>query len=321
MAKESEQSKAVDTKALNLYQKLAAITGEVAAIAKGGTNTEQKYQYIEYGAVAGELRGLFAKYGVIIVPSMQKTSEQSREEITSKYGAKGVAVLIDFEYRVINADKPDDNFTVNWVGEAADYGDKATNKAATSALKYYLMRQFNISEKGEDPDGESPDRGTISQAPVQPAKPKAPEKITPDQIKKLFATIGDKGIEGEDQKKLVYKLAKVESTKDLSKALAAQLIDKIEKADPEALQAFLHDKPTADQLKTLSKEIREKIGNKFLMQKKVDLVIMGVAGVESLDDVKGSDVPELIKNIKEVEDVTLLTSLYDDSGESEAKNE
>jgi len=145
-----------DFSGLNLYQKIAKITGEVGLIKKGGTNKEQGYAFIEYAAVAGELRGLFAKYGVVIVPRMQQMSKQTRHEVVSKYGAKGTHALIDFYFNVVNADKPDDRFTVVWTGEALDYGDKATNKAATGALKYYLMRQFNISEKGEDADADSP---------------------------------------------------------------------------------------------------------------------------------------------------------------------
>lgn len=71
-----------------------------------------------------------------------------------------------------------------WTGEALDYGDKATNKAATSAQKYYLMRQFNISEKGEDPDADSPDKGTVNgpkpQVTPKPApKPAIPAKSGP----------------------------------------------------------------------------------------------------------------------------------------------
>jgi hypothetical protein len=162
-----------DYTSLNIYQKLARITGDVGAIKKGGTNKEQGYGFIEYSAVAGELRGLFARYGVVIVPRMQQTERQQRVDVVSKYGAKGTAVLIDFTFNVVNADKPDDKFTVSWTGEALDYGDKATNKAATSALKYYLMRQFNISEKGEDADEHSPDRG-VAVDRVDPAESQDP---------------------------------------------------------------------------------------------------------------------------------------------------
>lgn len=146
-----------DSTQLNLYQKLAAITGEVGSISKGGTNKEHGYAFIEYAAVAGELRHLFAKYRVIIIPYMARSHKQTREEVSTKNGTKGIHALIDFTFVVINADKPDEKFSVTWTGEATDYGDKAVNKAATGALKYYLMRQFNISEKGDDPDSTTPD--------------------------------------------------------------------------------------------------------------------------------------------------------------------
>lgn len=149
----------VKTQELNLWQKLAAITGEIGKIEKTGQSSGygDRYNFIEYAAVAGRLRDLFAKYGVVIVPYMAKAAKQHRQEVTSSKGNKGEHVLIDFTFVIINADKPEEKFSVTWIGEATDFGDKATNKAATSALKYYLMRQFNISEQGDDPDAESPE--------------------------------------------------------------------------------------------------------------------------------------------------------------------
>lgn len=148
----AETKTAEATTPLNLYQKLAAITGEIGEIKKGGRNREQGFDFIEYAAVAGKLRTLFAKYGVVVIPRMAQTKNQHRENITSKAGKAGQSVLVDMTFTVVNADDPNDKFTVPWTGEAVDYGDKATNKAATSALKYFLMRQFNVSEKGDDPD-------------------------------------------------------------------------------------------------------------------------------------------------------------------------
>lgn len=175
--------------AMNLYQKLAAITGEIGVIKKGGTNKEQGYAFIEYAAVAGELRTLFAKYGVVIVPRMAQATKQQRTEVTSKYGAKGAYALIDFTFTVINADAPEDKFTVQWTGEAIDYGDKAANKAATGALKYYLMRQFNISEKGDDPDAVSHELvgGSAKEPAQRSVAAPANERPTDEQFEQIIA--------------------------------------------------------------------------------------------------------------------------------------
>lgn len=179
---------------LNLHQKLARITGEIGVVAKDGNNSEQNFKFIEYAAIAGKLRTLFAKYGVVIVPRMQRASKQSRSEITSKYGKKGQYVLIDMYFEVINADDPSDHFNVHWTGEAADYGDKATNKAATSALKYYLMRQFNISEKGEDNDTETPEVVLVPKAPVKPS----PEQGLNGRRQHLAGLLKKLGIHNDD---------------------------------------------------------------------------------------------------------------------------
>lgn len=230
-----------DIRSLNLYQKLAAITGEIGVVAKDGSNAEQKFKFIEYAAVAGKLRTLFAKYGVVVVPRMQVASKQKREEIVSKYGAKGQAVLIDLTFCVVNADKPDDKFTVTWTGEAADYGDKATNKAATSALKYYLMRQFNVSEKGEDADADSHEitskgKPAVGSAPA----PSAPSNgMTSNQLKMMMALFSELGVkEKAEQTRYIEGVAgkKLASKKDLTSALASKVIASL-KQDIESVQS------------------------------------------------------------------------------------
>src|SRR4051794_16194282 len=107
-----KQDSPADRQQLNLYQKLAAITGEVGIIAKDGQNREQNFKFIEYAAVAGRLRDLFAKYGVVVVPSMPALEDQQRQPVTTRNGKAGVAVLMDMTFEVINADKPEERFSV-----------------------------------------------------------------------------------------------------------------------------------------------------------------------------------------------------------------
>lgn len=238
-----EPLSADDRKALNIYQKIAAITGEVGIIAKGGRNTEQNYSFIEYAAVAGRLRELFAKYYVVIVPNMAKTADQKREEIVSQYGKKGVVIMVDFKFDIVNADKPDDRFSVDWVGEAADFGDKATNKAATSALKYYLMRQFNISEKGEaEADAESPDRGQVDKgnqrqnyqpkqsAPAKPSLPARPANAAMDDQERaaLFAAMLKVGIDTKEEQLELLRVNGITDPKTLTSGMAKTMINKLQ---------------------------------------------------------------------------------------------
>lgn len=140
-----------------LAAKIAAISKDLGAIKKGGHNAEQKYDFIEYAAVSGKIRELLDKHGVAIIPSV---IDHDRDDITSKYGAKGYHHTLKMHFTVINADDKDDKIEADWLGESSDYGDKGVNKAETSGTKYFYMRLFNISEKSDsdnEPDKTSGD--------------------------------------------------------------------------------------------------------------------------------------------------------------------
>lgn len=238
---------ATDIRGLNIYQKLAAITGDIGIVDKGGNNTEQKYKFIEYEAIAGKLRALFAQYGVVIVPQVKS---QERAEITSKYGSKGVHTLAKMTFDVVNADKPDDRFTVEWESEAADFGDKATNKAVTAAVKYYLMRQFNISSKGdEDADAASPEiagSGNAAPAPAAAPAPVEDKQISAAQVKYLSQILIQKKIATPQQRLAIVAAGTGSDPSDtsfdiktLKNSQVQELIKKLNAATTEQLLAML----------------------------------------------------------------------------------
>lgn len=136
----------------SLASKLAAIGKEIGAVDKSGKNSQQNYNYIEYGVVAGRIRELFDKYHVIIIPSVDSVST---DQIENKYGNKGYHFVLTMTFELINGDDKEDREVASWTGEASDYGDKGINKAETAGTKYFLMRLFNISEKGDDNDENS----------------------------------------------------------------------------------------------------------------------------------------------------------------------
>lgn len=144
------ESKKIDS----LASKLAAIGKEIGAVDKSGKNQQQNYNYIEYGVVAGKIRELFDKYKIIIIPNVDNIEV---DEITNKYGGKGYHFMLTMTFTLINGEDNEDREVATWAGEASDYGDKGINKAETAGTKYFLMRLFNISEKGEDNDANTPE--------------------------------------------------------------------------------------------------------------------------------------------------------------------
>lgn len=138
----------------SLATKLAAIGKEIGAVSKSGKNMQQKYDYIEYSVVAGRIRELLDKYHVIIIPNVEQIQQ---DEVENKYGSKGYHYVLQMSFELINGDDSTDKELATWAGEAIDYGDKGINKAETAGTKYFLMRLFNISEKGDDNDANTPD--------------------------------------------------------------------------------------------------------------------------------------------------------------------
>lgn len=189
-------------KPLSLASKLAAIGKEIGAVDKSGTNAQQNYKYIEYGVVAGRIRELFDKYHIIIIPSVDNVQQ---DEITNKYGGKGYHFILQMTFLLINGEDNEDREISTWAGEASDYGDKGINKAETAGTKYFLMRLFNVSEKGEeDADGVTPEQmtesrpktvkkgfnGHYSKEEIAEAKEKLAKAKDLSELKVIYGTLG-----------------------------------------------------------------------------------------------------------------------------------
>lgn len=177
-----EEAKKAETP--TLAAKLAAIGARVGKVEKGGYNKEQKYNYIEYAEVASRVRELLDEYRVAIVPHVTKLE---RDVVTSRNGGSGNHYLVYMEFEIVDGDEPEEIIVVPWVGESTDWGDKGVNKAITSATKYFLMRLFNVSEKGEvEADKESPAMAAIKTANVQELERKVLEAGSVGELIELW---------------------------------------------------------------------------------------------------------------------------------------
>lgn len=166
-----------DISSLSLVSKLAAIGKAVGVMEKDGKNAQQGYAFIEYAAIAGKIRDLFAEYGVIVFPEV---INREKDVVRSSSGSVGYHYNLDMRFTALNGDDRDDKIVALWQGEATDYGDKGINKAETSGTKYFIMRLLNISEKGDDndsntPPNQAPDKATPQAQPAKPAAPAAPK--------------------------------------------------------------------------------------------------------------------------------------------------
>jgi len=129
-----------------LYAKLAEAMDELRQFEKSGYNSFQKYNFVRADDVTGTIRKLLAARGIVFSPRMM-TLERSPQ------GEKQVHVLISWEMTFIDA-ATTERHSCSWWSESLDTGDKGINKAATQAVKYFLLKFFLA---GDDQDGDETD--------------------------------------------------------------------------------------------------------------------------------------------------------------------
>ena len=174
----------------SLAAKIAAISKDLGAIKKGGHNKEQHYDFIEYAAVSGKIRELLDKHGVAIIPTV---TDYERDDVKSGSGKTGYHYTLKMHFTVINADDPTEKIESDWLGESTDWGDKGVNKAETSGTKYFYMRLFNISEKGDtDNETDSQDNSAKESKPAPKKKEyKSDPRLDFNTIRETVAAIDD----------------------------------------------------------------------------------------------------------------------------------
>lgn len=137
-----------------VYQAINEVAAELAqmGIAKNSKNQMQGFNFRGIDAVYNTLAPLLAKYKLCILP---RCLERICVERTNAKGTAlfYVTVKSDFDFVGIDGSK----HTITTYGEAMDSGDKATNKAMSSAYKYAAFQAFCIptEETAIDADAET----------------------------------------------------------------------------------------------------------------------------------------------------------------------
>lgn len=135
----------------SLYRKKAQVMKALeGGMAKTGSNDHFNYKFVTASNIKQTVGALFSEHGISLQMSGVGT-ENSVSEIELKNGnIKRVPILrIQFAIALCDVDTGarEESF---WFGEAEARDDKAASKAATSALKYFLISNLMIADKEED---------------------------------------------------------------------------------------------------------------------------------------------------------------------------
>jgi len=135
-----------------VWEAIAAVMAELPGIEKASRNTQQGFDFRSIDDITAQSRKLFGKHGLAIAPRVQRVDF---EPVKSSKGTDGFRAVAYVDYLIGHSEGGE--VGASMVGEAIDYGDKATSKAVQMAFKYLLTELLQIGSGGDDPDGQSPD--------------------------------------------------------------------------------------------------------------------------------------------------------------------
>ena len=145
---------------MNIFEKMSAITMEIAAVAKNLSVGFGKSSYRAVGEsdILAAVKPIEAKYKIYSYPVSRKIINAGELESQSKDYKTGEVVTkkqmyirIETVYRFVNIENPDETIDVIAYGDGVDPQDKAPGKAMTYSDKYALMKAYKI-QTGDDPD-------------------------------------------------------------------------------------------------------------------------------------------------------------------------
>ena len=123
----------------NIYQAINSIMQDVDAIGKNKKNAQQGYSFRGIDDMYNALQPLFKKHNVFIASNVL---ESKREERQTAKGGTLIYTIAKCQFKFFTIDGSYIESVLE--GEAMDSGDKSTNKAMSTALKYALMQMFLI---------------------------------------------------------------------------------------------------------------------------------------------------------------------------------
>lgn len=154
-----------------IYQAISSIMSDVEAIGKNKKNQQQGYSFRGIDDMYNAIQPLFKKHNVFITSNV---IESKREERQTAKGGVLIYTIAKCQFKFYTTDGSFIESTLE--GEAMDSGDKSTNKAMSTALKYALMQMFLIpTEERLDTEYETHEVTPKQKSAPKPASTPAPE--------------------------------------------------------------------------------------------------------------------------------------------------
>lgn len=152
---------------MNIFQRVNEVRKAVEYVRKDKRVGEGGYLAVTHDAVTSLVRAHLITHGIVIVPTIISSSVQ----LTGTSTAKGIPFIryeARYKFEVVNADEPQDRFSVEIEAHAIDQGDKAPGKALSYAKKYCVLKLCEI-ESGEEEEARETQTPTKAHKPTDGA--------------------------------------------------------------------------------------------------------------------------------------------------------
>lgn len=170
-----------------IFKKIGDILKEIDPISKGRRNTQQGYSFRGIEDAMNMLAPILAKHGVF--PATRSIEDVRNDEVTSKTGTGGYHYVRRYTFAFFAEDGSSVETTVD--GEAIDYGDKASNKAYSTAYREAMWKMFIVPFEADDIENHEHNLKPKVAADVPPEvhapAPAAPNPVVEEYRKKLQA--------------------------------------------------------------------------------------------------------------------------------------
>jgi len=135
-----------------LFSKMARVMGIINRVPKSGNNTFHRYRYATADDVADVIREAMAEVNLALIVQMGDIRQETVEYESSQKTSKSIRTTIQFTFTFACGDTGA-VISSPWTAQVDDNSDKAINKCATAAEKYFLMKTFIVSA-GDEPDAD-----------------------------------------------------------------------------------------------------------------------------------------------------------------------
>lgn len=150
-----------ESRAMNIYEKLAKIRKSVEVVQKNKSG--YGYKYVTDDELFARITGAMEKYNVSLIPSvipgtatvtpyrydkMKVVNKETRLEPQNE-----IIVQAEMSYSWVNNENPDERVAVPWilVGQQSD-ASQAFGSGLTYSMRYFLLKYFSVATPEDDPD-------------------------------------------------------------------------------------------------------------------------------------------------------------------------